>query len=676
MDGKGTILVVDDDLGSLRMLVQVLSAADFRVRPASSGALALTAIGLSPPDLVLLDIRMPGMDGFEVCRRIKDDARSRHLPVIFLSAEADRQERVEGFRLGAVDFVSKPFQREELLARVDTHLTLSRLRQHLEATVALRTQELSTANRELQQEVLEHRRTEEALQAERQNLHELIEFSPVGMLVLDPEQVIVRVNGLAAALLRRTPAELLGRRPSDVLGCHDAASPLARPHPPDCPFCSPDRGLAAVLAGTATLRGAECPLLLHRDDGHDPAWLSVGAEAIRMEGSRRLVVALDDITRRKRVEQEKQDLQAQLAQAQKMESIGRLAGGVAHDFNNMLGVILGNTEAALEQVDPQGALHEVLLETQEAALRSSELTRQLLAFARKQPVSPRQLVLNDAIEGLLAMLRRLLGENISLAWQPQAELWPIRMDPSQIDNILTNLCVNSRDAITDIGTIVIATANITITPETCAAHPGSAPGEYVQLTVRDSGSGMSKETLAHLFEPFFTTKSLGKGTGLGLAMVYGAVRQNNGFVEVASEPGHGSTFSIYLPRYHGEGEAALAPQRGPARQGRQRGHPAGGGRGAAAPVDAAPAGAAGLRGAGRAVSAGSPAPGPGARRGDWPADDRRHHAGDERPRPGPAAAAGLPPAAAPVHVGLHRRHHRPPRGAGGRHPLPAEAVQS
>lgn len=243
------------------------------------------------------------------------------------------------------------------------------------------------------------------------------------------------------------------------------------------------------------------------------------------------------------------NLKAQFDQAQKMESIGRLAGGVAHDFNNMLGVILGHTELALEQVQTSDFLHNDLQEIRKAAERSSDLTRQLLAFSRQQAISPKVLDLSESITDILRMLDRLVGDDIRLAFVPGRELWPVLMDPSQIDQILANLCVNARDAMAKGGTISIETENQTIDETYCEAHAGFTPGDYVKLTVSDTGCGMDKETMRHIFEPFFTTKEQGKGTGLGLATVFGIVKQNRGFIHVYSEPGHGSRFAIYLVRH-------------------------------------------------------------------------------------------------------------------------------
>jgi len=276
----------------------------------------------------------------------------------------------------------------------------------------------------------------------------------------------------------------------------------------------------------------------------------------RKDGDVWRVNAVRDITERKRSEENQLQLRKQLIQAQKMESVGRLAGGVAHDFNNMLSVILGYTELALHDVTPGTRLADYLLQIFNAARHSADITRQLLAFARKQTIAPQILDFNDAVSSMLNMVRRLIGEDIDLVWLPTANLWSIKMDPSQLDQILANLCINARDAISGVGKITIETENIIFDEAYCAHHPGSIPGEYVLLAQSDNGCGIDKETLEHIYEPFFTTKQMGKGTGLGLATVYGIVKQNNGFINVYSELGRGTTFKIYLPRHRARTEPA------------------------------------------------------------------------------------------------------------------------
>jgi PAS domain S-box-containing protein len=257
-----------------------------------------------------------------------------------------------------------------------------------------------------------------------------------------------------------------------------------------------------------------------------------------------VALSFNDITEQHRLEQ-------QLRQAQKMESIGRLAGGMAHDFNNNLGVIIGVADLMLGTIDPASPLRADVQDIHDAARRSAELTRHLLTFARRQSVAPVSLDLNSVVASSTRMLQRLIGAHIALVWHPGEELWPVFIDPSQVDQILANLSVNARDAIGDGGTITVSTANCTIDEDEAALYAGAVPGDYVRLSVRDTGHGMTPEVMAHLFEPFFTTKPVGEGTGLGLATVYGAVRQSGGFLAVDSAVDHGTTFRLYLPRHRG-----------------------------------------------------------------------------------------------------------------------------
>ncbi len=283
--------------------------------------------------------------------------------------------------------------------------------------------------------------------------------------------------------------------------------------------------------------GAEVPVsqvvITHRDSNGQVAFISTIAR---------------DISDQKRAAEEKDRLQARLMQAQKLESVGRLAGGVAHDFNNMLQVILGNVEMALSQVQPGTALDRDLVEIRRSAQRSAELTRQLLGFARKQAASPRVLDLNETVDGMLRMLRRLLGENVQLSWCPGPRLWPVNIDPVQVDQILANLATNARDAVAGAGRVVVETHNLTVEPGSQRLPEDHPAGDYVVLSVTDSGNGIPPEIADHLFEPFFTTKALGEGTGLGLATVFGIVKQNAGTITVESQAGEGTTFNILLPR--------------------------------------------------------------------------------------------------------------------------------
>jgi CheY-like chemotaxis protein len=232
-----------------------------------------------------------------------------------------------------------------------------------------------------------------------------------------------------------------------------------------------------------------------------------------------------------------------------MESVGRLAGGVAHDFNNLLGIIMGYAEIIMMDMEPDNPVYSHLQQILNTTQKAAELTRQLLAFARKQTAIPKILDMNETVANMLKMLQRIISENIDLIWRPGYDIWKVRIDPVQIDQILANMTVNSRDAIPDTGSIVLETGNVVFDCAYTAGHTEFLPGEYVLLSVSDTGVGMSKEVMEHIFEPFFTTKETGKGTGLGLATVYGIVRQNSGFLNVYSEEGKGTTFKIYLPRF-------------------------------------------------------------------------------------------------------------------------------
>ena len=260
-----------------------------------------------------------------------------------------------------------------------------------------------------------------------------------------------------------------------------------------------------------------------------------------------LAVYFTNITADKEAEAERATLEAQLLQAQKMEAVGRLAGGVAHDFNNMLMLIQGHVEIMLEGDHPGSQTYPELMAIAAAARRSADLTRQLLAFARKQTIAPRILDLNQTLAGMLGMLRRLLGEEIRLVYTPGDKVLSVRIDPAQLDQVIVNLAINARDAISSTGSIEVQTANVDMSAAQCATRPGLLPGAYVRLSVSDDGCGMDEEVLSRMFEPFFTTKGQGVGTGLGLATCYGIIKQNEGYIEVSSTLGQGTRFEVYLP---------------------------------------------------------------------------------------------------------------------------------
>lgn len=366
-------------------------------------------------------------------------------------------------------------------------------------------------------------------EAERERLISAIEQAVEMFVITDDQGAIQYVNPAFEVVTGYTRSEVIGRNPRILKsGVHEAAF---------------YKNLWATLLRGETWWGR----FTNRKKDGTLYSEETTIYPVRNASGRTVsyVAAKRDIT-------EQLALEAQLLQAQKMESVGRLAGGVAHDFNNMLQAILGNAALALQDLAPDNPLRENLLEIQKSAQRSADLTRQLLAFARKQTIAPKVLDLNDVVAGMLKMLRRLIGENIDLAWMPGANLWPVKLDPSQVDQILANLCVNARDALGDTGKVILETANTHLDSAYAQTHSEAVPGDYVMLAVSDTGQGMDAATRAHLFEPFFTTKEPGQGTGLGLATVFGIVKQNQGLIDVDSEPGEGTSFKIYLPRSQAE----------------------------------------------------------------------------------------------------------------------------
>jgi PAS domain S-box-containing protein len=290
-------------------------------------------------------------------------------------------------------------------------------------------------------------------------------------------------------------------------------------------------------------------------------WVLYNGDLITIDHDLFLLSHAVDITARRCAEAERARLEARLAKSQRMESIGRLAGGVAHDFNNMLSVIIGRAEVALYRIPPEDPLRTDLLEIRKAALRSADLTRQMLAFARRQPAAPKVIDLNDTLGAMIGMLRRLVGESVSLTWAPAPDLWRVRMDPAQVDQIVVHLVANARDALRGSGSVTLATANRPASDRAATDRP-ALPGDGVVLSVSDTGPGMDAAALDHLFEPFSAPGDSLKGTGLALSTVQGIVEQNGGIIEVQSEPGRGAIFRVCLPRAFGDG-AAPAPESAP-----------------------------------------------------------------------------------------------------------------
>ncbi|MDY0162914.1 response regulator [Desulfobotulus sp.] len=543
------VLVVDDHEENLFLLISLLKGHGYTVIQARHGQEAMEALEKEGVDLIISDILMPVMDGFQLCRKVKADPRLRQIPfIVYTATYTGPQDEAFALKIGADCFIEKPCEPEIFMKTVQE--VMGRSVREISAIPLADEGEVfklysERLVRKLEQKMLEAEgelarrlETEKALRESERRLITAQQIAKLGDFTWDLETGAITASPPLYALLGYETGEVFD---------YDRVNASIH-HPEDL-----ERVRQWVEACIAS-EGEELTPNEYRVLRKDGEVLFVRTQGILLhrEGKKPLVFAtVQDVSERKKAEQEKEKLQAQLFQAQKMESIGRLAGGVAHDFNNMLGVIMGYADLALMSLQPGDPLWAKLEEIRNAAARSAELTRQLLTFARKQTITPKVLHINAVVDSMLKMLRRLLGEEIHLDWLPGKDLWPVLMDASQVDQILANLCVNARDAIDGVGRISIATKNVFFDDADCMRHADFVPGAYVLLTVSDTGCGMDKETLDKIFEPFFTTKSLDKGTGLGLATVYGIVKQNNGFIHVYSEPGGGSTFRIYLRRHEG-----------------------------------------------------------------------------------------------------------------------------
>lgn len=326
------------------------------------------------------------------------------------------------------------------------------------------------------------------------------------------------------------------------------------------PRAYPDPGYRAEVAREWATRLADAmrtgspfepmEVVIRALDGSRHTVVAYAASLGRAKAGIHLVV-LYDVTRERRLAEAQRVLQAQLAHVQRVESVGQLAGGLAHDFNNTLGVVLGRVELALKVLPPEHAIVAHLIEIQQAAQHSAELIRQLLAYARRQQTAPQVIDVNETVEASMRMLRIMVGERVHLRWLPCADLWLVEMDPSQLDQVITNLCVNARDALMGAGEVTLRTKNVTVEAGPFADRSGLVPGDYVALAVADDGPGVDPEIAGRIFEPFFTTKTGQAGEphhGLGLSIVYGIARQNEGGLVLEPGTGRGATFEVYLPR--------------------------------------------------------------------------------------------------------------------------------
>ena len=513
---EGARIVLADDNADMREYVVRLLSEGWRVEAAADGWQALEAVRRELPDLVISDVMMPGLDGFELLAALRADPATRAVPVMLLSARAGEEARVEGLRAGADDYLVKPFAARELLARVDSMLTLARVRREAEAAVRA-SEERYRAFIELASDAVWRIELEEPVPVTLPAEDQIERFYRDAWLA-ECNDAMARMYGAASS------AELVGARLADL---------LPRDDPGNLDY------LGAFVANGYRLAEAESHEIGR--DGRPRYFLNNLFGIVHQGGLVRAWGSQRDIT-------ERRETTERLQRAQRMESVGKLAGGIAHEVNNMMSVVLGCSEFVLRRPDLHPAVRADIEQVRQAAERSAAITAQLLAFSRRQMLQPVALDLSAVVRELEPVLRRTVGENVGL----ELHLGPVGAvlaDRGQLQQVLINLALNARDAMPRGGRLVIETATVELTEHDAAEHSEVRlrQGPHALLRVADTGHGMDGETASHVFEPFFTTKGIGKGTGLGLSVVYGIVKQSDGYVWVDSAPGRGATFRIYLP---------------------------------------------------------------------------------------------------------------------------------
>lgn len=541
-------LVVDDKEENLEYLTALFRGHGYDVAAAKHGAEALALARQHPPDLVISDLLMPVMDGYTLLRHWKLDERLARIPfVVYTATYTEPEDEALARKLGADAFILKPVEPDELMARIEgiDHHPPARptsrtgesglLREYSETLIRKLEQksiQLEDANRSLQADIAARKAAEAALRESEASFRQLTELMPQLVWMADAEGRNIFVNRRWVEHTGATSAE--ARKDGW----------LASFHPEDRARVTEDWKRALERTSPFSLE-ARIPTI----DG-TPRTCLVRAVPMRDEDGRvtRWFGTCTDIQELADAQDRLRRAEEELQHAQKMEAMGRLAGGVAHDFNNLLSVILMYTGILLEDIGEGGRFSEEVAQIQRAGERATALTRQLLAFSRRRPVQPKVLVPGQIVSDMRAMLRRLLGEDIDLALVAPQPFGRVIADSTQLEQIVMNLAVNARDAMPLGGRLVVEVQNVELDAAAAAGRPGSTAGAYVQLGIKDNGTGMDASTRARIFEPFFTTKQPGHGTGLGLSTVFGIVQQSGGTITVDSAPGLGTTFAILLPR--------------------------------------------------------------------------------------------------------------------------------
>lgn len=629
---KASILIVDDLPDNLRLLSKILTEQGHEVWPAPNGAMALGAMKHRQPDLVILDIRMPKMDGFEVCEKMKADSLLCKIPVIFISALTETENKVKAFQAGGVDYITKPFQEAEVLVRVNTHLSLRRLQQHIEKDLYKaenKYQEIYNAANEAiviyevgSSRIIDVNQTavsmigysrEEMLNFQAGDLsqgstpysrkdlmyifRQTIKKGPqvfewqlrkkngdifwveitLKKSVIAGEEVLIFVardiSKRKAAVEAILKSEALHKEAqkiaqighwelnllnNDLIWSDEAYNifgmnreGFGASYEAFLDIVHPDDRVSVNKTYTDSVKNKKPYDLIHRiiTQGGQVKYLH---ERCRTEYDEtgmpvRSIGTTQDITRLKEGELEKEKLEEQLRQAKKMEAVGTLAGGIAHDFNNILSPIFGYTEFAMDHITQPLKLKEYLDEIYQASERARNLVRQILTFSRKTKSEKKPLMISLIVKEALKLLRATIPVTIEIKEEITTKK-TVLADPTHIHQIVMNLCTNAYHAMReDSGVLSVALNEVEFTETDLSPALHITPGQYLQLQISDTGQGMEKQTLENIFEPYFTTKEAGEGTGLGLAVVHGIIKNHNGFIQVNSELGQGTTFHIYLP---------------------------------------------------------------------------------------------------------------------------------
>ncbi|MFQ5651065.1 MAG: response regulator [bacterium] len=528
------ILIVDDKKEDLYLLDVLLKKSGYQVIQALNGKEALKKLRADGVKMIISDILMPAMDGFELCKQVRADDKFKDILFVFYTATyTDEADEKLAMKLGADKFIRKPTDPDEFTKMVEgviEHVGKGKIepqkrpvmkREEVFKLYSERlVNKLEQKMLELTTEVTERKRTEEALR----KFSHAVEQSPATIMITDARGNIEYVNPKFTEVTGYTREEVLGKNPRILQSGETSPAEYQR--------------LWLTITAGKEWRGE----FQNKKKNGELYWEFFSISPIKNEQGviTHFVAVKEDTTERKQ-------LQEQLLQAQKMETIGTLAGGVAHDFNNLLTTILGNAEFGLEDLRPDAPGYEHFIAIKEAANRASDLTNQLLSFSRRQVLKKKILNLNRTIEDLLKMLRRILGEDIELRVEFARKLAPVYADPGQVQQVLMNLFANARDAMPKGGKLMLKTRNVKRTALLDEPKDRQTARKYVQIVVADTGTGIEKENLAHIFDPFYTTKEVGKGTGLGLAVVHGIVEQHGGNIEVDSRPGEGTTVEIFFP---------------------------------------------------------------------------------------------------------------------------------